>query len=102
MFRVFSAAMLVAGLAAAQAFPLKSLRIEGNQRIEAARIVAASGLVLGAPVDKPQFDAARDKLIATAVFQSVGYEYNPSADKLGYDAVFRVAEQGSLYPYRFE
>ena len=102
MFRVFSAAILVAGLAAAQAFPLKSLRIEGNQRIEAARIVAASGLVLGAPVDKPQFDAARDKLIATAVFQSVGYEYNPSADKLGYDAVFRVAEQGSLYPYRFE
>jgi len=81
-------------------YPLEGLRIQGNQRIPAERIIAASGLKLGERVQKTDFDAARDRLLATGAFESVGYSYKPSLN--GYDTTFEVVEVGTLYPYRFE
>ncbi|HEY4362417.1 MAG TPA: POTRA domain-containing protein [Bryobacteraceae bacterium] len=83
-------------------FPLESLRVEGNHSIAAERIVAASGLKLGRPIVKADFDAARERLIATRAFEQVGYEYKPSPAKTGYDAVLQVQEVEQLLPYRFE
>jgi outer membrane protein assembly factor BamA len=82
-------------------YPLEALRIQGNQRIPAERIIAASGLKIGTRVQgKPEFDAARDRLLETGAFESVGYSYKPSLN--GFDATFEVVEVGTLYPYRFE
>ena len=62
-----------------QLFPLETLRVQGNQRITAEKIMAVSGLKIGAPVVKADFDAARNRLLATGAFESVGYEFKPSA-----------------------
>jgi outer membrane protein assembly factor BamA len=64
--------------------------------------MSASGLQIGSPVQKTDFDAAREKLVATGAFTNVGYEYKPSVNGKGYDAVFEVAEANDLFPYRFE
>src|SRR5678810_837950 len=83
-------------------YPFETLKIQGNQRISADRIVAASGLKLKAPVHKADFDAARGRLLESGAFESVGYSYKPSAANSGYDAAFEVVEVATLYPYRFE
>jgi outer membrane protein insertion porin family len=89
-------------LPAQPAFPLQALRIEGNQRIAAGKILAVAGLNIGQPVVKTDFDSARNRLLASGAFESVAYEFKPSADNMGYDGVFRVVEVSQLYPYRFE
>lgn len=83
-------------------FPLETLKVTGNKIIASEKIVAASGLKIGAPMLKDDFDTAREKLMATGAFLSVGYEFKPNAAKTGYDGVFDVAEIDQLYPYRFE
>src|ERR1700732_5329089 len=97
--------MLLASVLFAQTadkYPLEDLRIQGNKQIPAERIVAASGLKQGAPVQKADFDAAREKLRESGAFESVGYSYKPSESNKGYDATFEVVEVAALYPYRFE
>ncbi len=84
------------------AFPLQSVRISGNHRIAKEKIVAASGLKIGAPVTKADFDAARTRLLGTGAFESVGYVFKPSADNKGFDATIEVIEVEQLFPYRFE
>jgi cell division septal protein FtsQ len=37
-------------------FPLETVHVEGNRRIAAEKIVAASGLKIGTPVTKEDFD----------------------------------------------
>ena len=83
-------------------FPLESLRIEGNEAIPAERIIAATGLKVGAPITRPEFNEARDRLLATGAFESVGFNYKPSAGDTGFDAIFQVTETGPLYHFRFE
>jgi len=59
-------------------------------------------LKIGAPVVKADFDNARARLLAGGAFESVGYEFKPSAGNSGYDAVFQVVEVDQIYSYRFE
>jgi outer membrane protein insertion porin family len=86
----------------AQKYPLENLRVQGNKQIPAERIVAASGLKTGAVVQKSDFDAARERLLESGAFESVGYSYKPAATNSGYDATFEVVEVATLYSYRFE
>ena len=54
--------LVLAGLVCAQTpekYPLEAFHVEGNQQISAERILNASGLKIGAPVNKADFDAAR-------------------------------------------
>lgn len=88
--------------ATAATFPLETLRVLGNRRIPTEKILAVAGLKIRAPVVKSDFDAARARLLATGAFESVGYEFKPSADGAGYDGQFEVVEVDQLYPYRFE
>lgn len=92
-----------AGFAFAQSgFPLESINITGNEAISAERIAAATGLKIGKPVERTDFNAARDRLLATGAFTSVGFKYQPSAKNTGIDAIFQVVETQPLYRYRFE
>ena len=84
------------------AYPLETLKIQGNRRISSEKIIAASGLKVGALVVKADFDTARAHLLAGGAFESVGYEFKPSAANTGYDATFQVVEVDQLYSYRFE
>ena len=83
-------------------FPLESVRILGNEAIPAERIIAATGLKIGAPITRPEFNEARDRLLATGAFESVGFTYKPSPGDKGFDATFQVTETTPLYHYRFE
>jgi outer membrane protein insertion porin family len=84
------------------AFPLESLRVQGNRHFTPEKIIAAAGLKVGQAVKKEDFDAARARLLATGAFESVGYEFKPSPANSGYDATFEVVEVAQFYPYRFE
>lgn len=95
-------AALAAPCVYGQGFPLEGLRITGNEAIPSERIVAAAGLKIGQMVTERDFNAARDRLLATGAFESVGFQYKPSATGAGYDAVFEVVEAAPLLAYRFE
>lgn len=83
-------------------YPLETLKITGNARIPSEKIIAAAGLKIGAPATEQDFDRARNLLLATGAFESVGYEFKPSASNTGYDTVFEVVEVDQLFPYRLE
>ena len=83
-------------------FPLETIKVVGNQNYPPAQIVTASGLKLGKPANKADFDAARDRLVATGAFHSVACSYEPAKDGKGYDAKIEVSEIEQVYPVRFE
>lgn len=82
--------------------PLESLRVEGNQRLQAEKIIAVSGLKAGQPVAVDDFDGARERLLGTGAFENIGYSFTASKSGQGYDAVLQVVETGPLFHYRFE
>ena len=96
------ALLTVLAAPAQQIFPLETLKIVGNRRLAAEKIIAVSGLTIGAPVVKADFDRARQRLLSTGAFETVAYEFKPGAAKTGYDAVIDVAEVDQVFPYRFE
>ena len=83
-------------------WPVLSLAVEGNHNYTQDQILAVAGLKIGQLAGKPEFEAARDKLIATGAFETVGYKFAPSGDKNGYAASFQVVEVSPAYPIRFE
>src|SRR5271169_1018637 len=83
-------------------FPLEALRVEGNQKLTVEKILSVAALKIGEPVIRTDFDQARKRLMATGAFQSVAYEFKPSADAKGVDGVLRVVEVEYWFPYRFE
>lgn len=83
-------------------FPLETLKVQGNKRVTAEKIIQVSGLKIGSPIVKGDFDEARLRLLATGAFESVGYEFKPTPSNKGYAGTFEVAEVTQLYPYHFE
>jgi outer membrane protein insertion porin family len=83
-------------------WPIQSLSVEGNRNFTSQQILAVSGLKVGQVAGKAEFDAARDRLVATGCFETVGYKFAPSKDSSGYAASFQVAEVSPLYPVHFE
>jgi outer membrane protein insertion porin family len=83
-------------------WPIQSLSVEGNKNFTSQQILAVAGLKVGQLAGKAEFDAARDRLVATGCFETVGYKFAPSKDSSGYTASFQVAEVSPLYPVQFE
>ena len=79
-------------------WPIASLSVEGATHFPPAQILAASGLRAGQMADKAAFDAAREKLLATGYFETVGYSYEPAPGNSGYDARFQIQDIQPLYP----
>lgn len=78
--------------APAEAWPLLRVDYEGLQFTSAAQVEAIAGLKPGQPAGKKDFDAARDRLVASGVFQSVAYRYAPSPDGKAIVATFTLSE----------
>ena len=83
-------------------WPIESLSVEGNRNYAKDQILAVAGLKIGQLAGKSDFEAARDRLVATGMFETVGYRFTPSKDSTGYAASFQVTEVTPLYPVQFE
>lgn len=53
-------------------------------------------------VDREDFDAARNRLLATGAFESIGFEFEPSKSSTGFDGSFELVEVAQMFPYEFE
>jgi outer membrane protein insertion porin family len=94
--------LLVLAAQTAQKWPIATLKIEGNQNYSEPQILAITGLKPGDLVGKAEFEAARDRLLATGAFETVGYRFEPVQGGKGYAASFQVTEIQPLLPFRFE
>ena len=61
--------------AAPAEWPIASLSVEGNQNYSKEQILGVAGLKVGQMAGKSQFDAARDRLVATGLFDTVSYRF---------------------------
>jgi outer membrane protein insertion porin family len=87
--------------ALAAKYPIATLAVEGNQSYTSEQVLAVTGLKVGQLVGKEEFEAAHGRLVATGVFETVGYRFAPDPNGSGYDATFRVTEVETL-PVRFQ
>ena len=83
-------------------WPIDSLTVEGNHSYTREQVLAVAGLKVGQMAGKAEFEAARDRLTATGMFETVGYKFEPGANKQAYAASFQVTEVEPAYPVRFE
>ncbi|MEO8128893.1 MAG: POTRA domain-containing protein [Bryobacteraceae bacterium] len=87
----------------ANAWPIGSLQVEGNKIYSNEQILTAAGLKLGQLAGKDEFEAARDRIIATGAFESVGYRFGPSSSGTKeFAASFQVIEIAQVFAFRFE
>lgn len=83
-------------------YPIEGLGVEGNKLYTAEQIIAVTGLRVGAPGGKVLFEAARDRLLATGYFTTVGYRFESAPGQTTYLASFQVEEVPEVYPWRLE
>jgi outer membrane protein assembly factor BamA len=83
-------------------WPVVSLAVEGNRRYTQEQILAVAGIKPGQVAGKEEFDAARDRLVASGFFEMVGYKFDPTPGKDGIAGLFQVTEVDAGYPARFE
>lgn len=102
--RLAGLAVLAAALAAGQTstWPLTSLTVTGNHAYTREQILQVAGLHVGQNVSKQMFEDARQNLLATGNFRTVGYSYEPNADANGYAGRLEVTEEDQLYPIGFD
>jgi len=86
----------------AQVAPLSEIQITGNRNYTTAAVIEASGLKIGKTVKESDFEAARDRLMATGGFESMNFRYGPAKDGRGYLVTFEVTEVERSLPVKFE
>ena len=97
------ALLLLAGPGGAQQkWPIESLTVEGLKNYSQGQALAVAGLKVGQLAGKEDFEAARDRLTASGVFETVGYRFAPSGRSNGYAASFQVVEVEPVFAVRFE
>ena len=84
------------------AWPVGKLNVEGNKIYSDEKILAVAGLKVGQMAGKTEFDAARDRLLATGAFESVGYKFEPIPGTRTNSGTFQIVEIAQLFPYKFE
>ncbi len=84
-----------------KSWPLEALRVNGNRTIQEKRILAVAALKLGQLAGKAEFDAARDRILATGAFADVSYHFEPSKGGKGIQGTFEVTEVPQILPFRF-
>jgi outer membrane protein insertion porin family len=83
-------------------WPIDSLTVEGLHTYTREQVLAVAGLKIGQVAGKPEFEAARDKLMACGAFETVGYKFVAAAQGKGYAATIQVTEVEQVYPVIFE
>jgi outer membrane protein insertion porin family len=88
--------------APADKWPIVKLGVEGNQHYNSQQVLALAGLKVGQVAGKEEFDAARDRLVASGFFEMVAYSFEPAPGQDGEIGTFQVTEVEPTYPVRFE
>src|SRR5688572_6187052 len=83
-------------------WPIESLSVEGNRSFTRDQVLAIAGLKAGQVAGKSDFDAARDRLVASGAFETVSYKFVPGNRGEGYAATFQVNEIEQVYAVEFE
>jgi outer membrane protein assembly factor BamA len=83
-------------------WPVESVAVEGLEHYTQDQVRRALAIPIGKPAGAPQFEAARDRLLATGAFVSAGFRYAPAPSGKGYAVTFQVVEAGPRFPVRFE
>src|SRR5215469_11805348 len=83
-------------------WPIVSLSVEGNRHYTAEQVLAVAGLKPGQVAGKEDFDAARDRLVASGFFEMVAYKFEPAPGQNGETGTFQVTEADPAYPVHFE
>jgi len=83
-------------------WPIERLAVEGNRGYTREQVLAVAGLKVGQLAGKPEFDAARDRLVASGAFETVSYRFVPDPNGQGYAATFQITEANPMLPVRFE
>ena len=83
-------------------WPIEGLAVEGSRNYQQEQVLAIAGLKTGQLAGKVEFEAARDRLIASGAFETVGYRFAPGPGGAGYVASFQVVDVEPAYPVRFE
>jgi outer membrane protein insertion porin family len=83
-------------------WPIESITVEGNHSYTRDQVIETAGLKIGQMAGRPEFEAARDRLVASGAFETVGYKFVPGSGGQGYVATFQVAEVQQVYPVDFE
>jgi outer membrane protein insertion porin family len=83
-------------------WPIKTLAVVGNRTVPRDQVLAAAGLKVGQMAGKPEFEAARERLVNSGFFETVGYRFEPAPDNQGFAATFEVAEVQPAFPVQFE
>jgi outer membrane protein assembly factor BamA len=83
-------------------WPVEKLAVEGNHAYTAEQVLGVAGIKIGEPAGRAEFEAARDRLVASGAFETVGYKFEAGEDKQGYVATFQVTEAEPSFPVRFE
>jgi outer membrane protein insertion porin family len=86
----------------AMAWPVESISLEGNKNYSREQILAAAGIKIGQKMADTDFAAARQRLLDSGVFESVGLKYGPGTDGKGYAVSLEVVEVEPVFPVRFE
>jgi outer membrane protein assembly factor BamA len=94
------AILLLAVVAVARAQTLVDLNITGNQRLPAAAIAKASGLVKGQSVSKVDLDKATKTLIDTGLFTDVKFQSktDSAAKDSDWSVTFEIVEERADLP----
>jgi len=89
---------------AAQCGTIGSIRVEGNSRLTAAAIVAASELNPGTSASPEDLQTASQRLMDTGLFSSTNYRYVPARaqEKPVIDVTLVVVEISDLRPCRIQ
>ncbi|HLI85417.1 MAG TPA: POTRA domain-containing protein [Bryobacteraceae bacterium] len=82
-------------------WPIVKLEVEGNHRYTAEQVLAVAGLKVGQMAGKEEFDAARDRLVASGYFEMVAYRFEPAPGQNGEVGTFQVTEAEPSYPVHF-
>ena len=83
-------------------WPIETLTVVGIRNYTADQVLNVAGIRKGQTAGRAEFEAARERLMATGAFDRVGYHFAPAQDGGGYDASFEVSEMAQMYPVRFE
>jgi len=100
--RPLSALLFFALCTHAAPFEIESIRVTGLQRLPEAKVIEALGLRVGQKAEKPDFDAAQQRLIDRGVFASVAYSYQPGPNMRGFAITYEVAEIETVFAWKFE
>ena len=82
-------------------WPIESITVEGLRIYKPEQVLATAGLKIGQIAGRPEFEAARDRLVASGAFETVGYKFVAGKNG-GYAATFQVTEVQQVYPVDFE